>query len=160
MSAHLKKGGKLSNGVSSDGEVYKFMPENPQACLWDERHPHRAGVFRGRQPSNRRSRQSFRTECGLPVKKPPSLLGGSSLLTSAQGKSPELTGNVFNTLVYIDDSSPDGQPLGILPFQIQTESFCQRYFDPGKSSKTGLVFHGRLPRCECNAGDVRGWRYL
>jgi len=58
---------------------YKFMPENPQACLWDERHPLRAGVFRGRQPSNGRARQSFRTECGLLIKKPPSLLGGNSL---------------------------------------------------------------------------------
>jgi len=62
------------------GPIYKFMPENPQACLWDERHPLRAGVFRGRQPSNSRARQFFRTECVLLIKKPPSLLGGSSLL--------------------------------------------------------------------------------
>jgi hypothetical protein len=52
----------------------------------------------------------------------------------------------FNPLVDIEDSSPDGQPLGVLPFQIQTESLCQRHFNPGISSETGLVFQGRLPR--------------
>jgi len=30
-------------------EIYKAMPENPQACLWDEWHPFRAGVFRARR---------------------------------------------------------------------------------------------------------------
>jgi hypothetical protein len=29
--------------------VYQNMPENPQACLGDEWHPIRAGVFRGRR---------------------------------------------------------------------------------------------------------------
>ena len=29
--------------------VYNYVPENPQACLWDEWHPYRAGVFRGRR---------------------------------------------------------------------------------------------------------------
>jgi|GEM_PF-5668790 len=29
--------------------LYITMPENPQACLWDEGHPYRAGVFRGRR---------------------------------------------------------------------------------------------------------------
>ncbi len=35
-------------GLSVEGSYYKTMPENPQACLWDEWHPIRAGVFRGR----------------------------------------------------------------------------------------------------------------
>jgi hypothetical protein len=61
--------------------LYNFMPENPQVCLWDEWDPLRAGVFRGRQPSNCRSRQSVRTECGLLVQKPPSLLGGPKSTT-------------------------------------------------------------------------------
>ena len=34
--------------------IYKIVPENPQACLWDEWHPLKAGVFRGRQSPNNR----------------------------------------------------------------------------------------------------------